>query len=78
MDSYEALIITAGGVIVAVLGICCKSCYKIKISELSVCWNALVVKRDVEDERRIDLENPEHQSMTSSSKTRRDEIPSRI
>ena len=79
MDSYEALIITAGGVLVALLGICCKTCYKIKISELSLCWNAVVVKRDVEDEIREEQDRERQTSFHSrSTKTPRVDFNTRI
>jgi hypothetical protein len=73
MDSYEAIIGVGGGVLVAVLGICCKGCYKIKINELSLCWQAVVIRRSVGDEIKRDIENP-----SEPSEKKRDEIPNRL
>jgi hypothetical protein len=70
---YEEIIVVAGAVLVALLGLCCKGFYKLKISELSFCGSALRVRRDVEDEIKRDIQ----QSPTGdeeSGKTR-DEIP---
>jgi hypothetical protein len=74
MEDYEAIIVVGGGVLVAILGICCKGFYKIKISELSLCWQAVVIRRSIGDEIKRDIENPSE----PSEKTPRDEIPSRI
>lgn len=36
------------------VALCCRTLYKCKITEMSVCWNMLRIKRDIEAEEDID------------------------
>ena len=42
--------LTAGTIIVGVLGLCARLCYKSKCQKINICYGALLVERATQDE----------------------------
>jgi hypothetical protein len=49
--------ITYGTILIAVITLCCKFYYKIKCDEITCCYGLCNIKRNIEEELKVDEEN---------------------
>jgi hypothetical protein len=49
-SDIATLLTVAGGILIGLIGLCCKFVYKIKISECNLCGGGLVIRRAISQE----------------------------
>ena len=50
----DVFFITMGGLVIGVMGLSIRYCYKMKIKDLELCWGCISIKRDVRGEEQLD------------------------
>lgn len=58
--------LAAGGILAGLFGLACRFCYKCKIQELDLCYHMITIRRDVNAERILDVENKSDDSMPTA------------
>ena len=67
--------VTLGGIVVTITGLCLKALFRVKVSDVSICFGCCNITRDVQTEQEIEEARIENGVAESSENTPREEKP---